>query len=403
MDKCCQVNGREVCHGTAAVVPTTEVPGLPEGVPPLVFLYLYISGACNLRCRHCWMAPTFQIEKKSGRHMPMAHVKKAVRQARPMGLQTVKLTGGEPMMHPMFGDVVRFIDGEGLEIHIETNGTLVDGTSAKLLRRSDGVTAISVSVDGADPETHDGLRGVHGSFHKAVDGIKHLVAEGIRPQLICTLHKGNATQVSRIVDLAESLGCGSVKFNHILRMGRGERLAKDMGLGVSQIISLYRHVEKDLNPGRWIPIHFDIPHAFYPIRKLLDDGLSRCTVDNILGVLAGGELSLCGVGVSEPALNYGHVATDRLAEVWAYSPGLVQLRKQVPGELEGICSVCLHRNVCKAYCVAGNYYTTGKLNAPNSFCMTADALGLFPASRKKRRVNQIAGDRSEVNDGRGQG
>ena len=32
---------------------------LPEGVPPLTTFYLYLTSGCNLRCRHCWIAPTF--------------------------------------------------------------------------------------------------------------------------------------------------------------------------------------------------------------------------------------------------------------------------------------------------------------------------------------------------------
>ena len=32
---------------------------LPDGVPPLTSLYLYIAGSCNLACRHCWITPRF--------------------------------------------------------------------------------------------------------------------------------------------------------------------------------------------------------------------------------------------------------------------------------------------------------------------------------------------------------
>ncbi len=71
-----------------------ETPDLPEGVPPLTSLYLYISGACNLACRHCWITPTFETGKNGGRHVSTTHVEKAIHQGVPLGLQTVKLTGG---------------------------------------------------------------------------------------------------------------------------------------------------------------------------------------------------------------------------------------------------------------------------------------------------------------------
>ena len=356
---------------------------LQEGVPPLTSLYMYISGACNLACRHCWITPTFQTGGNGGKQVGVDDVRKAIREARPLGLRTVKLTGGEPLLHTQFRELVSLLDGDGLQIQIETNGTLIDRDLAGFLKQKEQVSFISVSLDGADEETHESLRGVRGSFAQAVGGIRNLVEQGIRPQLICTLHRGNVTQMGEVIKLAEDLGCGSVKFNIVQQVGRGKRFADEQGLDVPEIINLYRHVETDLRNGSKIRIHFDIPFAFYSIRKLLDDQLGRCTVLNILGLLAGGELSLCGIGVTVPELIYGHIATDSLRDVWCNSPGLVRLREQVSTELEGVCAQCLHRDLCLGACVASNFHSSGRLNAPHQFCDLADGLGFFPESRKK--------------------
>ncbi len=178
--------------------------------------------------------------------------------------------------------------------------------------------------------------------------------------------------------------CGSVKLNHVQQVGRGEQFADEQGLEVAEIINCYQGIEKDLRNESEIPVHFDIPFAFYSIRKLLDDSLGRCTVKNILGLLAGGELSICGIGVTVPELIYGHMERDSLGDVWCNSPGLIQLREQVPTKLEGICARCLHRDLCLGACVANNFHVTGRLNAPYQFCLLADGLGLFPESRKRK-------------------
>ncbi len=107
---------------------------------------------------------------------------------------------------------------------------------------------------------------------------------------------------------------------------------------------------------------------------------------NILGVLADGELSLCGIGVTVPELIYGHIERDSLREVWCNSPGLNQLRVQIPRQLKGICGNCLHRDFCLATCVANSYHVTGTLTAPYQFCHIADGLGFFPASRKRKSL-----------------
>ena len=216
---------------------------LPEGVPPLTSLYLYISGSCNLACRHCWITPTYQSVENGGQHIEVDDVRKAIREARPLGLQTVKLTGGEPVLHPQFRELVSLLDGDGLQIHIETNGTFIDRNLAKFLKQRKHVSFISVSLDGADEDTHEGLRGVRGSFALAVSGIRNLVEQGIRPQLICTLHRGNVYQMEAIIQLAQDLGCGSVKFNHVQQVGRGEQFAYEQGLQVSEIINLNHRIE----------------------------------------------------------------------------------------------------------------------------------------------------------------
>ena len=154
-------------------------------------------------------------------------------------------------------------------------------------------------------------------------------------------------------------------------------------LRAQEILDSYHRTEDGIASNSAIPVHFNVPFAFYSMRKLLNDRLSRCAVTNLLGVLSGGELSLCGIGVAIPEFVYGDAETDDLREVWCHSPGLIRLREQIPAQLEGICSRCLHRDLCRGCCVALNYHEAGRLNAPYHFCDRAEALGLFPASRKR--------------------
>jgi MoaA/NifB/PqqE/SkfB family radical SAM enzyme len=64
---------------------------------------------------------------------------------------------------------------------------------------------VSVSLDGSDAETHEWVRGVEGCFEAALQGIRNLVAAGIRPQLIMSLMRKNVGQIEPLVRMAESL------------------------------------------------------------------------------------------------------------------------------------------------------------------------------------------------------
>ena len=66
---------------------------LSEGIPPLREIYLYITGSCNLNCRHCWIDPVF-----SGKIEIPAVVgpERYPEEAQDIGLGAVKVTGASP-------------------------------------------------------------------------------------------------------------------------------------------------------------------------------------------------------------------------------------------------------------------------------------------------------------------
>jgi len=363
--------------------PPSTVPSLdlPAGIPPLTSLYLYIAGSCNLACRHCWIEPELIEAGAPGKFLDFDLLKKAVIEAKPLGLQSVKLTGGEPMLHPRFREIVDFLDMEGLPITMETNGTLVDGDIARFLKTKPRFSFISVSLDGATSSTHEALRGIAGSFDRTVIGIRELAAAGFRPQLICTLHRGNVNEIDAIIDLAERLGCGSVKFNHIQNLGRGKLV--QVTLSVKELIRIFFDLETKQQSRFNLPVFFDIPIAFHSLRRLLKAPLARCNIQNILGILADGTIALCGIGVTTQEFIFGHISQTDIPTIWTNHPKLKRLRIQIPFELEGICGECLHRDLCQGSCVANNFHRSGHITAENSFCREAMNTKLFPTTRKK--------------------
>jgi SynChlorMet cassette radical SAM/SPASM protein ScmF len=358
-------------------------PDLPEGVPPLLSLYVYISGSCNLACRHCWIEPDYQAGDGNGKFIRFEHLKKAVREAKPLGLQSIKLTGGEPMLHPQFRQIVEHIESQRIGMLLETNGTLIDDDTARFLKAKKFFNFVSVSLDGAREATHDRLRGVRKSHRSAIAGIRSLVKAGFQPQMICTLHKGNVGEIDRVIDMAAKLGCGSIKFNHVQKLGRGNGFFSKNGLTVGEIITLHRSVLTLEKKYPSLNIHFDVPMAFLPIKKLLNDRLGRCAVKSILGILSGGEMALCGIGVTVPELVFGDIASDRIQDIWTRSPFLAELRKSVPAHFSGTCGACMFRDYCLGSCIANNYHQSRQITAPYFFCEEARKLGLFPAGKLK--------------------
>jgi SynChlorMet cassette radical SAM/SPASM protein ScmF len=365
---------------------------LPAGVPPLRTYYIYMTGACNLACRHCWIAPSFLHggEDASEKSLPFELFEQAIREGEPLGLNHVKFTGGEPFVHP---DVQRMLDYAAerqLGVTIETNGTLITAERARYLREKVAVRSISVSLDGATASTHDYLRGVTGSFVQAQAGIKHLVEAGYHPQVIMSLYEGNLDEVEPLAQWATAAGCSSLKLNIIQETGRGG-FFEERVQGIQRLIELGRWVETEVQARVTIPLYYSWPPAFQRLGRLsYRAGCNSCDIFNILGILHSGHLALCGIGVQDENLVYGLLGKDSVAEVWTTHPIILQIRENVPQQLERICGNCLLREVCMGFCVADNYHRTGNLLAPFWFCDVANRAGLFPARRIRQPGYQDA-------------
>ncbi len=357
-----------------------------EKLPSLNHFYAYLTDGCNLACRHCWLSPA--LERGESLNHPVLSVddfQKAVNEAIPLGLSSVKLTGGEPLLHPDFSRFLEIIHHQNLSLIIETNGLLcTPDRAAEIAAIPDAF--VSVSIDGADADTHDRIRGVSGSFDSACEAVRALSGRGVRTQMILSLMRDNLDQIDDVIEMAADLGAESVKFNQVQPIARGESIQnrKD-ALSLPAILALADHVEDYFRRNRAVDLYFDIPPAFHPLSRIAGGQRSRtCGILGILGLIPGGSYALCGIGKHMPDLVFGKIGIDKLDRIWRNHPILLQLREGLPDQLTGICSNCLMRHRCLGSCIAQNYYRTRNLWSPFWFCEAADRQGLFPESRRMR-------------------
>jgi SynChlorMet cassette radical SAM/SPASM protein ScmF len=347
-------------------------------------IYFYLTEGCNLRCRHCWIAPKYQTESNTYPALDFDLFKSIIEQARPLGLTGVKLTGGEPLLHPQFSEILECIKREGLRLIVETNGVLC---TAKVAERMAACKDpfVSVSLDGADSGTHEWVRGVKGCFDEAIDGLRNLVSAGLRPQVIMTIMRHNKEQMEPVIRVAERLGAGSVKFNILQPTVRGEGMHfAGEALDIEEWVDLGKWVENTLSTATYLNLYYDHPIAFRPLGKMFaqnSDGCGVCGILGILGVLANGSYALCGIGETVSDLVFGHAATDTLEDIWNNAPVLEELRSGLPERFEGICGHCLMKERCLGSCLAQNYYRSKSFWEPFWFCEEAHNRGLFPKTR----------------------
>ncbi|MDD1778650.1 MAG: SynChlorMet cassette radical SAM/SPASM protein ScmF [Candidatus Helarchaeota archaeon] len=351
--------------------------------PPLESIYFYITGDCNLACRHCWVSPMYQRKSVSQSALDFDIFCNIIDEAKPLGLTSVKLTGGEPLIHPRIEELLSFIRQENLSLNLESNGIALTPEIADMIASIKN-PFVSISLDGIDASTHEWMRGVIGSYDMTLKGIRTIINAGIKPQIIMTLTRRNVHQIEALLNLAQFEGAESVKFNILQPVARGKSLYEQgESLSVLELIQIGSWIEKDIAPSAQIRVNFSHPYAFQPLNRLFHNNYfcGTCRIHRILGVLHDGSYALCGIGQTVPELIFGHASTDRLSDLWYSEPTLQKIRKGIPDQLKRTCRECVMKNLCLGYCVAQNFISNHDLFAPFWYCEEAAKMGLFPETR----------------------
>lgn len=110
-------------------------------------LHLEITGKCNLNCLHCYEG------KKERKDMSIKTIKSLLKQTEKMGIRRIRISGGEPFIHPKITKVIDLINKKKIRIsNIITNGILLS-RNIKVLKNLKYPITVTVSIDGIEPKT----------------------------------------------------------------------------------------------------------------------------------------------------------------------------------------------------------------------------------------------------------
>jgi MoaA/NifB/PqqE/SkfB family radical SAM enzyme len=164
-----------------------------------------ITNECNLACLHCIeeSGPGKAFKDELDREGALAVVDQLMDHQVPY----LSFSGGEPMLHPHFFEMVERVTSRGSQLKIETNGHYLTPENCARLKALE-VKAVQVSLDGATSATFGRMR-VRGEFDRTVEGIRNLVAAGVDVEVNFSPAAFNIHEAARIVDLAFKLGAVS--------------------------------------------------------------------------------------------------------------------------------------------------------------------------------------------------
>jgi MoaA/NifB/PqqE/SkfB family radical SAM enzyme len=201
-----------------------------EDLAAPLYVAWQITNECNLACLHC-------IEesgpgKAFADELDAAQVFVVLDQLLDSEVPYLSFSGGEPMLHPQFFEMVEHVCARGAQLKIETNGHYLSVENCARLKAS-GVKAVQVSLDGATGLTFNRMR-VRGEFDRAVDGLRTLHAAGVPIEINFSPARFNMHEIGAVVDLAYELGAYSFYTGRTMYTGNAVKAWRHLELSDEQ-------------------------------------------------------------------------------------------------------------------------------------------------------------------------
>jgi cyclic pyranopterin phosphate synthase len=183
-------------------------------------LRLSVTDRCNYKCVYCRTGN----EGAQYTELPIAIYVRMVRLLVGLGIEKVRLTGGEPLLRAGLVEMVRELaemraafhadgtpvaegkDAPRLDIALTTNGHLLEGLAGPLAAA--GLSRVTVSMDAVDAETFARVTRVPGSYTRVLAGVRAAQAAGLGPVKVnCVLLRGfNDTQIEGFAEFSRREG-----------------------------------------------------------------------------------------------------------------------------------------------------------------------------------------------------
>lgn len=315
---------------------------MPSTFDNPVRLWAQVTNTCNLNCVLCYGDCS---DERRGEELSTAEWLEFIDHLVDEESSQIYFEGGEPLQRPDFFTILEHCARRML-VWMRTNGTLITREVAARLRGL-GVGAVCVDLWAAREATHDSLVGVPGSYAKTVQGIKHLVAEGIPTTMCIILMRPNVGELAEYLEMARDLGVKRVGVLRLYPIGRARRKWSELALSLGEMMTALA----SMNP----PQDLYVMQSWHP-----RDG--NCCWENS-GVDAYGRS--IGCPYLREYVNYGNIRETTFLETWKH-PLYVQLRE---AEVDGACTECDDAEGTGGGCRSSAYAFTGRWDAADPFCV----------------------------------
>ncbi len=269
---------------------------------PITYLRVSVTDRCNLRCVYCMPEAGLPwIDKRE--ILTFEEIERIVAAAASVGVRSIRLTGGEPLVRRNLVDLVRAIASvRGIDdVSLSTNGLLLAPLASELAAA--GLRRVNVSLDTLREDRFLAIARRPG-LDRVIAGIDAAIEAGLGPiKINCVVMRGsNDDEVSAFAELTRRRAV-FVRFIEVMPVEENVGLQRDTYVSADEILARIG-ADHDLRrvdgPGGNGPArYFAFPEALGAVGVISPLSHDYCETCNRVRLSADGRLRLCLFGDHE--------------------------------------------------------------------------------------------------------
>jgi len=284
--------------------------------------------SCNLSCSFCYD----NAIRGHSANLELDTIRQLAFDIAQCGGRRVILSGGEPLTRNDWQAIAMEFDQYDMEVSLATNGTLIKDHTIDFLKTLKNPT-LSISLDGGE-KVHNQIRGSDTAYQRTIAGLEKLKNSAIPFHLNSVLFKDNISQIGILTKIARDFDC-SVRLTLLHNNGRADEMNTE-AFDAEEILMIreYCHVMR----GQGVNIFLNLPPLLQYVDEIIPGRGAACGwAENFCGVLANGDVTICGVASNEPQLVAGNILKERFADIWQNAELFSKTRTFDTCDLKGVC------------------------------------------------------------------
>lgn len=278
------------------------------------YLRISLTDQCNLRCFYCMPEDGIELTEKSG-IMTLEEIVAIAKAFRSLGVDTIRLTGGEPLIRKNAEWLIRELADLGVTLKLTTNGIILDKYFD--LFKEIGLRRINISLDTLEKSKSVFIT-KRDYFDRIMKNIQTAIDLDFDIKLNIVLIKGvNDMEINDFVDLTRNKNIG-VKFIEFMPF-KGNEWDWDKGISKDEILNTVRsnfgETEKLADPKHSTSANYKVPGfegSFGIVSTITSPFCAGC---NRIRLTADGKMKNCLFATAETDLLTPHRNGESIKEI----------------------------------------------------------------------------------------